>query len=349
MPVYQRKGSPYWWYSFSVGGGRFRGSTKCKSKREAKLAEAKLISDAEKQVVPAEDWTLTHCLAMYWADKAKDHKSAKSILAISRALRLHLGGDTFIKDLTNERLIAYRADRRGEPERAKKRGEYMPPIEAHTVNRDFATLKAALNRAHQIYKQPLPPLAWKEIRMKERPHRIRFLSYDEFDRLIAVCDDELTLLVKVAVATGLRKANLLNLDWSEVDLSTSLITVLVKGDKFHSVRIPAEMRAALSRKNNREGLVFDTVNFRRRWTKAVKEAGLKNFRFHDLRHTCASWMRMNGCDLIEICEALGHSSVAVTQRYAHITPNERETAFDRISADVWSQNRSQSEEERRKA
>jgi integrase len=88
--------------------------------------------------------------------------------------------------------------------------------------------------------------------------------------------------------------------------------------------------------------VFDTTNFRRRWQNAVKRAGLENFRFHDLRHTFASWARMSGADLADICEALGHSNISVTMRYAHIEPAQHKTAFDRISEMVWSHSESQS-------
>ncbi|MES1985029.1 MAG: tyrosine-type recombinase/integrase [Pseudomonadota bacterium] len=73
------------------------------------------------------------------------------------------------------------------------------------------------------------------------------------------------------------------------------------------------------------------TNYKRRWAAAVKKAGLVDFRFHDLRHTFASWARMNGADLADICEALDHSGVAVTQRYAHIQPDRVTTAFERVA------------------
>jgi integrase len=193
-----------------------------------------------------------------------------------------------------------------------------------------------------MHGQQIPALAWSRIKLPEPPNRIRFLSRDEYAFLLSVCDPELQKLVKMAVATGLRKANLLYLDWREVDLSSSRITVAVKGDHMHSVRLTSEARAALATVTDRRGKVFDTTNFRRRWQNAVKRAGLENFRFHDLRHTFASWARMSGADLADICEALGHSNISVTMRYAHIEPAQHKTAFDRISEMVWSHSESQS-------
>jgi integrase len=336
MSLYRREGSPFWQYSFTVNGARFRGSTGCAGKREAQIIEAEKRHAIKRGMVPKDKWTLHICLGSYWSERAKNNRSSKTILAKLDALRRILGKDTQIMALTNAMLMDYRATRRGEG------------LQAHSVNRDLACLKAALNHANQMHGQQVPALAWSRIKVAEPPHRRRFLSLAEFASLIAVCDDGLELLVRAAVETGLRKGNLLALDWREVDLSSGLITVSVKGNKLHTVRMTRELKAALARKTERKGLVFETKNFRRRWAKAVKAAELDDFRFHDLRHTCGSWARQNGADLADICEALGHSSVAVTMRYAHIEADRHKTVPDRIAKRVWSHSASQSRKARAK-
>ena len=325
MSLYRREGSPFWQYSFAVNGVRFRGSTGCTGRREAQIVEAERRYEAKQKRTHKDAWRLRDCLGAYWTERAKHRASGVSIFAKLEALSRILGPDLLVADITNAMLLDYRAKRRGEG------------LQANGVNRDFACLLAALNHGNQMHGQPIPALAWSRIRVPEPPHRIRFLSHDEFATLIAVCDPAMQKLVKVAVATGLRKANLLDLDWSEVSLSSARITVTVKGDKLHSIRMTPEVRAALATSTSREGPVFDTTNFRRRWNRAVKDAGLANFRFHDLRHTFASWARMAGADLADICEALGHSNISVTMRYAHIEPAHHTTAFDRVSGAVWSQ------------
>jgi len=215
-------------------------------------------------------------------------------------------------------------------------------LQAHTVNRDFACLKAALNHARTLHGQEIAALAWKKLKVDEPHHRIRFRSQDEYQALLAASDPELQRIIRLAVATGLRKDNILRLDWREVDLSSGRVTVLIKGDKLHSIRITPEVRAMLATDTARKGRVFDVTNFRGRWTKAVAAAALDDFRFHDLRHTFASWARMAGADLADICEALGHSDVSVTMRYAHIEPLEHRTAFDRVSQGVWAQSETHS-------
>ncbi len=334
MPIYKRTGSPFWQYSFAVNGVRFRGSTGCKNRREAQIVEAEKCQEARNRRSHKDPWRLRECLGAYWTERAKNKASAVSIFAKLDALSRLLGPETAITDLTNAMLMHYRS--------ARIKEGLMP----HGVNRDYACLLAALNHACRMHGQQIPSLAWKHVKEAEPHHRIRFLSRDEYLRLIEVSDPAMRVIVKVAVATGLRKANLLNLDWSEVDLSSSRITVKVKGGDLHSIRMTAQVRAALATTNDRTGKVFDTTNFRRRWARAVRDAALHDFRFHDLRHTFASWARMNGADLADICEALGHSNISVTMRYAHIEPEHHITAFDRVSGAVWSQSKTHTRKKR---
>lgn len=338
MPLYQREGSPYWQYSFSVGGVRFRGSTGRTSKREAALVEAEERHNAKHRRKRSDPWRLRDCLGAYWQEHAKGlpEASAKGVFSKLDALSRLLGKDKMIADLTNADLLDYRAARVSEG------------LAPHGVNRDFAYLRAALRHANELHGKQIPALAWKRIRMREPKHRTRYLTREEYHTLLGECDSATKLIVQFAVATGLRKENILSLDWKQVDLDSGTVSVVLKGDKHHTVRLPPPLRAALSTLPDREGAVFDTQNHRRKFEKAVERAGLEDFRFHDLRHTCATWMRMAGVDIIDICEALGHSSVSVTMRYAHVEPEHHKNPFDSISDRVWSQNWSQSDEARRK-
>lgn len=337
MPLYRREGSPFWQYSFSIGGIRFRGSTGCESKKDAQLVEATARHEAKARRKRSDPWRLRDCLGAYWSEHGQHKRSASDIFIKLDSLTRLLGKDRMIADLTNADMLDYRAARVAEG------------LQPNGVNRDFTYLAAALKWAQTMHGKQIPALAWKQIRAKEPPHRIRYLSRDEYARLLQQCSPELAMIVKVAVATGLRKSNILKLDWREVDLSSGTITVTVKGDKKHSVKMAPALRAAFSTMPTRVGPVLNTTNFRKQWEAAKTRAGLIDFRFHDLRHTAATWMRMGGADLADICEALGHSDVSVTMRYAHVEPEHHVTAFDRISERVWSQDRAHSQGELRKA
>lgn len=257
-------------------------------------------------------------LSIYWNDHAKHQKSALTTISIIEKLTEGLG-TIKLMDLDNARLIEYRAKRRAD-------------VIAQTVNRDIATLQAALNYAANIHSQPIPRIAWKTLKVPENPHRIRFLSRKEYDKLMEVAHASIRPIIAFAVFTGLRKDNILSLTWSQVDMTSGWVTVILKGNKRHSVRLSQPAKAVLSVLPKRTDEVFATTNFRKRWYKAVEDAELADFRFHDLRHTFASWARQAGADLADICDALGHSNISVTMKYAHIKTDEHVTAFDRLAS-----------------
>ncbi|OJY65490.1 MAG: hypothetical protein BGP16_12745 [Sphingobium sp. 66-54] len=243
------------------------------------------------------------------------------------------GADTLVMDITNAMILDFRARRRGGNIPLDDRPGR--PVAAQTVNRDLAYLQAALNHMRDVHGQPFPALAFKRLRVPEPEHRVRFAAAEEFERLMTAAHASLRPIILTAVTTGLRRGNILAMKWHQVDLAGGTITIpRSKGRKPIIARFGAPLRAALARTpaDGRTGPVFDTTNFRRRWAAALKDAKMVDFRFHDLRHTFGSWARQNGADLADICEALAHSSVSVTMRYAHVKPIGQTTAFDRVSA-----------------
>lgn len=276
-------------------------------------------------------WRIRECFGAYWNDHAAHKSTEDDIFRSMEILSAHFGKDTPIAAITNADVMDYRAKRRGGS--IKVEGRALGPVSPSTVNRDLAYLKAALNHAHLMHGQHPPALAWKKLRLPEPEHRIRFAGADEFAKLLENAHEDIRPVIVAAVTTGLRKGNLLALEWHQVDLGRSTITIpRTKGKKPIAVRITPPLAAALGRTppGQRKGRVFATTNFRKRWEAAVAASGLVDFHFHDLRHTFASWARMNGADLADICEAMAHSTVAVTMRYAHIKPDSRDTAFDRV-------------------
>jgi integrase len=325
MPVRKRSGSPYFWYSFNLDGRRFRGSTGKTSKRDAEEVERDAYQLAKRSHAQRADWTLQAVLSAYWNDHAKDKPSAYAIAGHFAALQRILGKGLKASRLTDGALMDYRATRRGE----KRRGKYPA---ANSINREFAYLRAAYEHCHRVHKQPLPAIDWKNLKAAEPPWRTRFLSQEEYGRLMAAADPRLREIILCAVATGLRQGNIFSLDWRQVQLDARAITVRIgKGNKERVIRITPAFMAVLSRKNDRRGKVFDTTNWRRLWAAALKAADIENFRFHDLRHTFGSWARQAGADLADVSEGLAHSNISMTLRYAHVKPDETITAADRVS------------------
>lgn len=359
MSIYQRPGSPYWWYDITIDGRRLRRSTKKKNARDARLIAADALKRESDRPAREAPWRLREVLGTFWAESARHLGSASQIFLKFELLSEFLGADKPVLNISNADLMEYRAARRGgqialpqssidsRPKSWRARfldGSRVKPVSGQTVNRDLANLQAAMNWAREMHGKQVPALAWRKLKVAENPHRIRFSSAEEFARLMEAAHVDLRPIILCAVTTGMRRANILALEWHQVDLSGATITVQhTKGGKPGAVRIAPPLRASLARTQpkDRKGRVFDTTNFRRRWAAAVTAAEMPDFHFHDLRHTFASWARQNGADLADICDALFHSSVSVTMRYAHIRPGHNKTAFDRVGELLTAQNTAQ--------
>jgi integrase len=322
MSLYRRPGSPYWQYDFTVNGVRFRGSTGETGKREALKVEDDHKQSARRKRVKSTVWTMQALCEAYWDERAQNLPSQATILGQLAALRRHLGKDRRIDTITNATMLDYRA---------KRRGDGLSP---QSVNREFTIMRAAMRHAAELHGVTIPALHWGKLKAEEPPPRQRYLTFEEWRVLLDVAHPSIKPILICAVTTGLRKANILEMDWQQVRLSARRIAVTVKGNKIHEVRIASMLLAALSTMPKRKGKVFDSRNFEKRWRKALTDAGLADFRFHDLRHTFASWARQNGADIADVKEALGHSDISMTMRYAHIKPDAEDTAFDRVSAAI---------------
>jgi integrase len=271
-----------------------------------------------------------------------------------------LYGERAFASLTNDEVFAGLKKVREEPRRvyggrdADGRAVYRlgGKRKPATVNRYHAALMALLTWA---IKQRLAPKGWTNPALEvERPKednaRLRFLSSDEREQLLGACRrsawPRLYLLILMAITTGARRGELLSLTWGAIDLERrrALIETSKNGEPRTLVLLPvvvAELRRfACDRGDVRvfpargaKGL-FQPRNFETSWQKALKAAGLRRFRFHDLRHTTASYLAQDGASLLEIADVLGHRSLAMTRRYSHLTVATKEKLINRVLGEI---------------
>jgi integrase len=176
-----------------------------------------------------------------------------------------------------------------------------------------------------------------KIRLEREPQgRLRWLTEDEIEKLLEACgkprNRELRTAVVLAINTGLRRSELLGLTWDRADLSRGVIRLeMTKSGKRREVPLNAESYAALVSFGPRDsGRVFRKQSLRKAYENAVGNAKLDDVNFHTLRHTFASWAVMRGVSLKELQELLGHSSLAMTMRYAHLAPERLRSAVARL-------------------
>lgn len=242
--------------------------------------------------------------------------------------------------------------------RAKKK-----PLSPATLNRYVASLGAVITWA--IRKRIAPkgyvhPCRAVE-RRAENNEKTRYLSTDERERLLAACKaspwKRLYLLVLMALTTGARKGELLGLQWEHVDLEHGVAHIgrSKNGDPKTLPLVPAvieEMatllradgdtdQKALERVKAAKGLVFPSrlrpeaaYAFEQRFKDALKAAHIRGFRFHDLRHTCASMLAQSGATLLEIGDLLGHRQLQVTKRYSHLAAGHKRELVTRVLGDI---------------
>lgn len=177
----------------------------------------------------------------------------------------------------------------------------------------------------------------------EAEGRLRWLTAEEATRLLEACRDSrnenLTDLVEFALFTGMRRGEVLGLTWESVDRARGVVlldSTSTKSKRRREVPLNSRADAVLARRSSKSpGWVFGTRrwdHFRTAWESAVARAKVVDFRFHDLRHTFASWAVQRGATLQEVKDLLGHHSLAMTLRYGHLAPEHLRTAVARLDA-----------------
>jgi integrase len=223
-----------------------------------------------------------------------------------------------------------------------------------TVVRYLAALSTAYTQAVKEWKwvardqNPMPDVK----KPKEANGRVRFLSDDERVKLLQACklrkNKHLYLIVLLAVSTGARKGEIMNLTWDDVSFDHSRIilrdtkngetrSVPLAGVAFDLMRVHSDAkRTDTSLVFPRAGIKGDKpMSIREAWLAAVAESGVADFRFHDLRHTAASYLAMNGASLAEIAEVLGHKTLQMVKRYAHLSESHTLGVVERMNQKIF--------------
>lgn len=238
--------------------------------------------------------------------------SQRTELARMRALVRHFGAVP-LSAITQAHIQQYKNSR-------------LRAVKVATANRDLVRLKHILAMA--VEWEHLKDNPARRVKPdREQNKRVRFLEPAEFERLLAHLPQDIRPLVTLAAYTGLRRSELFALTRYDVDLPRKRLRVVASknGDaRFVPLPAPAvELLGALPKR------VHDPVVFRRAdggpigsfrvvWAVALRKAGIENFRFHDLRHTYASWLVQAGVPAFNVAALLGHRDLRMVTRYAHL-------------------------------
>jgi integrase len=232
-----------------------------------------------------------------------------------------------LNDITSFEIEKYRKDR-------KDAGKADA-----TINRELQALRHMFNKAITWGKSSHNPMKQIKLRREENT-RLRFLSSEEETKLLESCGESLRSIVIAALNTGFRRAELLSLTWQDVDFERGLVTVqaaYAKNRERRSIPMNRKLRALFEEQKttgpksskiflNRHGEAYKLATTV--FSDAVRRACIENFHFHDLRHTFASRLVMRGVDLRTIQALMGHKTINMTLRYAHLAPDHLKRAVE---------------------
>ncbi len=214
---------------------------------------------------------------------------------------------------------------------------------------------AALSHAFSIAVKEWGWLDDSPMRKVSKPReprgRVRFLSDEERKRLLEACkqssNEYLYIVVVLALSTGMRLGEIMGLKWSDIDLDRGCIT-LHETKNGERRLVPLQGLALKLTRSFRVSRYFCSLqlfpsksNFKKSmdlrfpWKIALKQAGIKDFRFHDLRHSAASYLAMNGATLSEIAGVLGHKTLSMVKRYAHLSEEHKKDVVNRMNNKIF--------------
>lgn len=333
MGLYKMKGSPFWWYSFQHGKKRIQKSTGLTDKRQARemyyLKRNGFILGKEKG--KPQPIRLKDLLKTYLEDYSKTNKASYYTDCVTAKTLNAFFGDRFVAEVTPQLIERYKS-RRTRTLRNGKR------ISGARVNREMALLKAAFNKGIEWDLVNENPVRRVKFFNESDRGRTRYLTPVEKKRLLTACSPFLRGVVMTALKTGMRQGELLSLKWRDVDSRTNRLTLRkTKSGKIRHIPLHQDVETVLKGLPRLSAFVFADEKgsplprhgrLRTDFEAALEKSGIRDFRFHDLRHSFASELVMKGVDIKTVSELMGHSTTRMTERYSHLSPSHKSLAIN---------------------
>jgi integrase len=249
-------------------------------------------------------------------------------------------GKLTLNRITPALLVEYRNKLLNDPnDKGQTRG-------GATVNRYMAAMSAAFGIAVTEWQWVKENPFSRVRREKESEGRIRFLSSDERSSLLESCkqsdNKKLYLITLLALSTGMRQSEIMTLKWDQINFDRRVITLYKTKNKDIRVVPLVGFAAKEFGGHNKIRSIHNPYVFvgryashahfpRKAWETAVRRARIEDFTFHDCRHSTASELAMNGASLHEIAAVLGHKTLAMVQRYAHLSEHHTIAVVERMN------------------
>lgn len=333
MKVFLR-GKTYW-CEFKIDKKRYQLSTKSKIKHEAEGIASSLHADIlrGKFNIPISGG-YKHIFSQLWTDYIKHSINPKDTVMLKQSAYNKHFKPVFaaadIKNITKLDIKNYQASRRLEIiDLPKNSGKREAEISFGWLNKEINILSNFFN--YCITREIIDKNPASGIKKLNTLKRIKTLSFDSVEKLANSATNQLTKnLILFLVYTGCRKGEALNLKWADVDINSGIIAIKAtktKNDRYIPISNPLKELLMNINRNTQTPYVFNykdvkIKDFKRSFSTACRNANLSDLRIHDLRHVFASFMVKSGTTLYKTGVLLGHKTPGMTQRYAHLIPEE---------------------------
>jgi integrase len=311
LSLYRHPKSAYWWVRFTIGGREVRQSSGTKDRKDAEEYEHKLRARYWRQTQLGEQHHTWKEARDRWLKERQGKRSLERDVRIFNEYR----------ELEPMSLRETTADTFRDVRDA--RSALVSPA---TLNREFSLLRAVMNRAAKQWRwiDVVPPIPMAVIEAKDP----RWLTRPQFQELLKHLPNHTAELARFAVATGIRRSNVTGLTWDRIDFDSRFAFIpgsQAKGKRGIPVPLNDDAIAVLRRQAGKH----DTFCFTFRgnpvyqvatkaWREACAKAGVRGLRFHDLRHTWASWQAQSGTPAYVLREMGGWTTDAMVKRYSHL-------------------------------
>jgi integrase len=322
--LYRRANSKNWYVRFEIGGQEIRRSAGTTSRKAAAEFENHLRERAWREIKLGEKHRLFQEAALRWLEEHEDKRSYQDDKSRMRWLLTELK-DMDVRAIDGDVIAELRRKKRSEFRGKQRKGR---KASGATVNRYMALLRSMLKAMEHewgwIAKAPKVPM------YPEPDKDIRWLTPDEFVALHEVLPEWLARCAAFAIETGLRAGPIRRLTWSQVDIPNCVAWVKVSQAKSKKpLRVPLTDNAIAVLENclghelvfTQDGEPIPQMTGDE-WTAAITATGLAPLRFHDLRHTWATWHAQAGTPLHVLQKLGGWSTLAMVQKYAHLAESD---------------------------
>jgi len=335
----KKTGSTSWQLDyFDPSGKRIRKSFKLKKHAEAELGKRVSLMAEGRYLDVKRDLkvTLGDLIEKYRENYGQDPGFLANKEFSLKFILDHFDDRMLISKITYGELETFRNSLR------KKQCAYHDRLLAPaTVNRIMSTLRHLFSKGVEWELIETHPFKkGRSLMLKENNKRLRYLSKDEISRLLAVCPEHLYNIVLTAINTGMRKEEILSLKWNQIKDGFIFLTKTKNGESrqvpinnaldqlFRTIRQKQQLKSQYVFTFNGGDRVKDV---KRSFHTALTAAGITDFRFHDLRHTFASHLLLNGGALADIRDILGHKDMTMTLRYAHLSGEHKRKAVNLLN------------------